>query len=218
MDKKELEKLVKESYNITQICEKKYGNRYCGNRQTIKRYIEEYNIDTSHFSYRAKQNGRTKKFIKRELSDILIDNSTYYDTTKLKKRLYEEGLKKKKCEMCGQGEEWHGKKIVHILDHINGVNNDNRIENLRIVCPNCNSTLKTHGGKNIKVFKLKKPMTKEEKFESRKKAAIKQRKVDRPPYEKLKREVEKHGFLATGKKYGVSDNAIRKWIKFYEKY
>jgi hypothetical protein len=53
--------------------------------------------------------------------------------------------------MC-QGEEWVGKKMSLILDHINGVNNDNRIEN-RIVCPNCNATLDTHCGK-IRVKKI----------------------------------------------------------------
>lgn len=52
--------------------------------------------------------------------------------------------------MCGQGEEWNGKKMSLILDHINGVHNDNRLENLRIVCPNCNATLDTHCGKNNK--------------------------------------------------------------------
>lgn len=218
MKKKKLEKIVKESFNITQVCEKIYSNRYYGNRQTIKKYITEYDIDVSHFTYRAKQNGRTKTFVKRELCDILLKNSTYTDSTLLKNRLYKEGLKIKKCELCGQEEEWHGKKIVHILDHINGVNNDNRIENLRIVCPNCNSTLKTQGGKNIKAYKLKKPLTKQEKTEIRKEAAIKQRKVERPSYDELKHEVNKHGFSATGRKYGVSDNAIRKWIKFYEKY
>lgn len=51
---------------------------------------------------------------------------------------------------CGQGEEWMGKKMSLILDHINGVHDDNRIQNLRIVCPNCNATLDTHCGKNVK--------------------------------------------------------------------
>jgi 5-methylcytosine-specific restriction endonuclease McrA len=52
--------------------------------------------------------------------------------------------------MCSQDEYWMGKKISLILDHINGINDDNRIDNLRILCPNCNSTLDTNGGKNIK--------------------------------------------------------------------
>ena len=62
----------------------------------------------------------------------------------MKNRLYDEGLKERKCELCGQDENWYGKKMSLILDHINGVNNDSRIENLRILCPNCNATLPTH--------------------------------------------------------------------------
>jgi len=58
--------------------------------------------------------------------------------------LYQEKLKNKVCELCGQDENWNGKKMSLILDHINGINNDNRLENLRIVCPNCNATLDTH--------------------------------------------------------------------------
>jgi len=68
----------------------------------------------------------------------------------LKDRLYKNGIKEKKCELCGQDENWNGKKLTLILDHINGINDDNRIENLRIVCPNCNATFETNGGKNIK--------------------------------------------------------------------
>ena len=53
----------------------------------------------------------------------------------------------RECEMCGQGEEWHGRQMSLILDHINGVADDNRLENLRIVCPNCAATLDTHCGR-----------------------------------------------------------------------
>lgn len=55
-----------------------------------------------------------------------------------------------KCESCNL-EEWLGNKIPLELDHINGVNNDNRIENLRILCPNCHALTPTYRGKNIKV-------------------------------------------------------------------
>ena len=75
---------------------------------------------------------------------ILVENSTY-NRTDLKRRLYEDGLKEKKCELCGQGEEWNGKHMSLILDHINGVYNDNRIENLMILSPSEHSTLHHKG-------------------------------------------------------------------------
>jgi len=89
-----------------------------------------------------------------KLKDILVKNSKY-SKTHLKDRLYKENLLKPECSICGQKGTWLGKKISLILDHINGVNNDNRIENLRIVCPNCNATLSTFCGRNKKNNKKK---------------------------------------------------------------
>lgn len=80
--------------------------------------------------------------------ELLVENSTT-SRGAIKRNLYKEGLKERKCELCGQGEEWNGKKMSLILDHINGINNDNRLENLRIVCPNCNATLDTHCKKRL---------------------------------------------------------------------
>jgi len=101
----------------------------------------EYNLDISHF-----RSGTENAIIKNTipLNEILVENSSYTNRTKLKKRLYDSGLKKPICELCGQDEWWYGKKMSLILDHINGINNNNRLENLRIVCPNCNATLPTH--------------------------------------------------------------------------
>jgi len=114
-----------------------------GNFQTLDKYCKKYSIDVSGIEYK---NNRGSKFLEEKTNEeILVKNSTY-SRGHLKNRLYKYGLKERKCEMpgCGQGEEWMGKKMSLILDHINGVNDDNRIENLRIVCPNCNATLKTH--------------------------------------------------------------------------
>ena len=133
------EPIVKESKTLVEICEKMGMNRTGGAQKTIKKYIELYELDTSHFNpYLNNDKGKI------DLSFILVENSTYTSTNHLKNRLYKEGLKERKCEMCGQGEEWNEMKISLILDHINGKRNDNRIENLRIVCPNCNAGLDTH--------------------------------------------------------------------------
>jgi hypothetical protein len=85
------------------------------------------------------------------LSWCWTENSTFSRRT-LKQRLYREGLKQRLCELCGQGEDWHGRHMSLILDHINGVADDNRLENLRIVCPNCAATLDTHCGRNTKTL------------------------------------------------------------------
>lgn len=80
---------------------------------------------------------------------VFVENSTFNNRTALKKRLYALGVKKE-CASCGQGPEWNGKPLTLQLDHINGVHNDNRIENLAIVCPNCHSQTDTFAGKNFR--------------------------------------------------------------------
>jgi hypothetical protein len=218
----EFKKIVNESKSFSEVSRKLYGNNYYGNRQTIKKRILGLDIDISHFDFKPTGSERHRRFIKIPLSEILVSGSTY-NTKNLKQRLYDEGLKDRICEKCGQDEWWHGEKMGLILDHINGNNTDNRLENLRILCPNCNSTLPTHGGKNIKHkpkgnLVQQKPMTKEEKREHNKNKSLSQRRVKRPSREQLLKEIEESNYCAVGRKYGVSDNAIRKWVKFYEKY
>ena len=123
-----------------------------------------------------------------------------------------------------------------ILDHINGVSNDHRLENLRIVCPNCNATLDTHCGRNVPRQRTCPgckqkfvPKTMQHRYCSLRcwgtvAATLRRgvphpqaRKVERPSYEQLMADVETMSFLAIGRKYGVSDNAVRKWIRWYER-
>lgn len=216
MNKNVLEKIVRECVNYSEVSYKIYGNAFCGNRNTIKKYVELYNINTSHFTKKTRKFFLRSNLVKKELNEILVENSNY-DTTNLKKRLYKEGLKNPKCELCGQGEIWNGKKMSLILDHKNGINNDNRIENLQIVCPNCNATLDTFSGKNV--IKKEKKSVDHIKQKFRKiEISKKQRKVERPPYDILIDEIKNLGYLATGRKYGVSDNTIRKWKSFYLKH
>jgi hypothetical protein len=121
-----------------------------------------------------------------------------------------------------------------ILDHINGVGDDNRVENLRIVCANCAATLDTHCGRKNTIhrtpqacercgspFIAKRP---EQRYCSRhcgmrhkgpSDPRPERRKVERPPYEQLLGEIAALGYSGTGRKYGVSDNAVRKWVRWY---
>ena len=149
-EKNYFSEIIKNSINYTDVCRKLNIGTGKGNRDTIKKYVNEYGLQIEHFYIPSKVKLKNKF----SLDEILIENSNYIHTTSLKNRLYDEGLKQRCCELCGQGEEWMGKKMSLILDHKNGTHNDNRIENLRIVCPNCNATLDTHGGKNIVKFKI----------------------------------------------------------------
>jgi 5-methylcytosine-specific restriction endonuclease McrA len=102
--------------------------------------------------YETNQTGvgiQKKACIQIPTEDILVENSTYQNRVRLKNRLIREGLLENCCAECGIGDVWNGKPLALHLDHINGVNNDNRIENLRLLCPNCHSQTETYAGKNV---------------------------------------------------------------------
>ena len=122
-----------------------------GNYSTIKRKIKELNLDISHFTGQGWNKGdRFRPVVKpRELKEILVENSTFVSTYKLKNRLLKEGLKEYKCECCGRT-EWMNKPIPLELHHINGIQNDLRIENLQILCPNCHTFTDNYRGKALK--------------------------------------------------------------------
>lgn len=111
----------------------------------LKRRIEELGCTIDHFS-----NIKSKAYQKYELVDVLIENSSYSKSSRLKDRLIRANLLSNQCSACNLKGIWNGLPIVLQLDHINGINNDNRLENLRILCPNCHSQTNTFAGKNKK--------------------------------------------------------------------
>jgi hypothetical protein len=203
------------------------------NYRTIQRWAKKWGIPADHFDPHI---GRRRAGLARQLplQEVLVENSAYHRGT-LKRRLLASGLKRPICELCGQGELWNGQLMSLVLDHINGVPNDHRLENLRIVCPNCAATLETHCGRNLprerncascgRVFA---PKILQNRYCSQAcwgKAASElyrgrphpeTRKVERPSYEQLKVDLASMSVLAVGRKYGVSDNAVRKWLRWYE--
>ena len=144
-NKEILEKVVRESVSIAEVCRKMDIKPVGGNYKTIKKYIKLYELDDSHFTGQGWNSGENYKHFGKvcSLEEILVENSTYTNTTNIKEKLYKEKLKKRKCEICGI-ENWNDKKLSFHLDHINGKNMDNRIENIRILCPNCHSQTDTY--------------------------------------------------------------------------
>jgi len=152
-EKNNLIVVIKTSYSLREVLYKLKVKQVGGNYKTLKKYIELYNINISHFTGQGYNVGdKFKQFSsnKIDLNDILINNSTYTNTTRLKKRLIKKELLKNKCYECGIDPKWNNKILVLQLDHINGINNDNRLKNLRILCPNCHSQTKTFCGSNNK--------------------------------------------------------------------
>lgn len=156
--KDKLEQIVNESYSFAEAL-RKIGLRDVGsNFKTIKKYVEEYNIDTSHFRGQTwnKSMGNTDYAAYNKLEDILKENTNFKSDT-LKYRLVKEGLKQWKCEKCGNEGVWEGEELVLELHHINGNHYDNRLENLQILCPNCHSQTDNFRKKsNTKAIKPKK--------------------------------------------------------------
>jgi hypothetical protein len=86
-----------------------------GNHGTVKKWASRWGISSDHFDP-AVVRARVRQTRKRPLDEILVENSTY-NRASLKRRLYEEGVKQRRCELCGQREIWRGRKMSLILDH-----------------------------------------------------------------------------------------------------
>lgn len=144
--KEEIEQILDESNSLAEVM-KKLG--YTANRgnsyKPMKDYFQSIGIDCSKFSKDAKKNFSHPKF---DLECILVEDTKYTNMSRLKKRLIAANLIEYKCSKCGNSGEWMGEELILQLDHINGNNRDNRIENLRFLCPNCHSQTETFCGKN----------------------------------------------------------------------
>lgn len=146
----DLEKAVKKSRSIRQVLHHLKLKEAGGNYTQIQKYLKIFNIDSSHFTGRLWNKGiKTGPKPLTPLEKILVEESIF-QSHKLKNRLISVGLKKPFCEECGWAQKSPDGRLPLELDHINGNSHDNRLENLRILCPNCHSLKPTHRGRNRK--------------------------------------------------------------------
>ena len=141
----EFKRIVKTS-NSYSDCLRALGLGTKGGSSTdiLKRRIVELKCDISHFGKLVQEKPCNARYT---LDEILVKNSSYANISRLKTRLIREGRIEYKCAICGIS-SWNNLPISLQLDHINGINNDHRIENLRFLCPNCHSQTETYAGKN----------------------------------------------------------------------
>ena len=119
-----------------------------GMHRFIKAHVERLGLDTTHFVGQGWARGLAGRggFNKRPLEELLVKGSSI-GGSRLLRRLMKEGLKEPSCEEC-QRARWRGQPIPLHLDHINGDPTDNRLENVRALCPNCHALTPTYCGRN----------------------------------------------------------------------
>lgn len=220
VDKDALIEIVNKSSSLSEVLKYFDLTGKGGNINTLKRRLNYEQIDYSHIKMGSSSNlGRKFVSTKIPLIDVMIENSTYC-RSHLKRRILEEKLIEYKCEHCNLTNLWNNKKLVLHLEHKNGISNDNRLENLCFLCPNCHSQTDTYAGKRQKrkhICSCGAKISKNAKLCRKCSAKInwEPRKRTRPSKEQLKEDIKLSNYCAVGRKYGVSDNCIRKWERDY---
>ena len=123
------------------------------NYRRVHLQVDRDNLGISHWLGQAYLRGKSHAFSKSTpLSEILVEHSTYSNAVHLKRRLISSGLMVATCYECGIT-EWRGRRLALHLDHINGIGDDQRLENLRLLCPNCHSQTETYCGRNARSWR-----------------------------------------------------------------
>ena len=219
-----VEEAIKDCRNIADFCRKVGWVPRGDNYKTFHRYVEEYELDISHFTgQKVNLDGvLTKERITK--SDVyLTENSFKITGSKLLKKLLSEGKKECRCERCGNS-EWNGMNIPLELHHINGVHSDNRLENIMILCPNCHAQTDNYRGKNIGSQKELYYCEKcgKQLYEKTKTGLCIEcyRDYERsqskcPTKEILEKLYKEHSLSKIGRMYGVSGRTVKKWMIKY---
>jgi len=213
----EIEIWIKENKSKAFICKKLRCKQ-----STLNVWLKKMNIE-----YKGTQSWSKDRLFKNKyvLAVQHLFNGSIITPSVLKERLFRDGIREKKCETCGNI-EWNGFDIPLQLHHIDGDRHNNELSNLKILCPNCHAQTDTYCGKNVKQITQKYPRKiknycscgNEKNLESKTCFNCynknRQRKVQNiPNKEELIIMIKETSLEAVGRKYGVSGNAAKKWLK-----
>ena len=153
-----LEELCKDSYSYAEVLRKAGRKQGGGTQATLRKKIEEFGIDISHFTGQRWQDSPNQidnheSREKYSLEEVFIKNSPVTQKV-LRGYVERHNLIPYKCQNCGCDGHWQNGVIALEIDHIDGDNTNNEISNLRYLCPNCHALTDTYRGKNIKLKKL----------------------------------------------------------------
>lgn len=216
IDKVTLQKLVNNSSNRKELLDKLKITSSGDNYRKLEKLLDEYQINIPDTFIINKVD---KSHLSNE--EIFVKNSLYKRS--IRDKLLSENLKEYKCEKCNRT-KWEEEPIPLEVHHINGDHNDNRLENLQLLCPNCHALTDNYRGKNQNRCKNKysyyhvcqkcgKPLNSPSATLCIECYAKTRRKVERPSKEELLELIKTKSFKEIGKIYNVSDNTIRKWCK-----
>ncbi len=209
--KDELQRIVSSSQSMFEICRKIGMAKSSGAYTSIKKRLTSDEIDFSHIPTGL---GNRKGFVSRQrVTDLdqILSGSSH---GRMKIQLIREGYLENKCAICDLPPIWNGKKLVLRLDHINGVRDDNKLNNLRLICPNCDSQLPTFAGRNgknpQKCVDCGKVITRGYTRCIRCAGFASQKtKIEWPDITALEAMVKLSNYRQVGRELGVSDSAIR---------
>jgi len=228
--KNDIQKIINESNSFKEVLIKLgYSGNSCGASLYLKQRIKEDALDITLLNKNRsiKTDKQLKSLSKKEPIEKYLTENSNASRNNLKNRLINEGFFDYKCGICGIS-EWMGNNITLQLDHINGINNDNRLENIRFICPNCHSQTKNFCGRNTKkesnkcvdcgceIYRTSKRCIRcSNKLNYSKSTGRKDYKLNEIlPKETLQNLLDSgKWFTEIGKMFNVSDNAIRKRCK-----
>lgn len=221
LEKPEIQKLFDTHHSICDILKEIGLNAYNGNHRTLHRRVLLDNLDLTKFNINKDVWRKDHLRIARKLrsfDDIFVEDSSYNSNKSLKNHLFKLDIVEHRCALCGNIGQHNHKPLSLQLDHINGISNDNRVENLRLLCPNCHSQTDTFAGKRNKiVYKcetckstITKNSTKCRLCQSHSRKGVNT--LEWPSVEVVVDMVKSSSFVKVGEILQRSDNSIRKFL------